>query len=72
MLARQLSIEASYGAGIMAPLPDGAVDIKAVMRFLEAKHFTGPVVVEQDIFPGYGAPKESAQKSRVYLRSLGI
>lgn len=49
VLAKQLSIEASYGAGVMAPLPDGAVDIAEIMRFLAEGPFTGPVVVEQDI-----------------------
>jgi inosose dehydratase len=49
VLARQLSVADSYGEGVMAPLPDGAVDIKAVMRFLEEKHFDGPIVVEQDV-----------------------
>jgi inosose dehydratase len=36
VLDGKLSIEASYGRGVMAPLPDGAVDIRAIMRFLEA------------------------------------
>jgi inosose dehydratase len=49
VLDRTLSIEDSYGAGVMAPLPDGAVDIRAVIRFLEDKGFDGPVVVEQDV-----------------------
>jgi len=35
-------------AGAMCPLPDGVVDIAAVMRFLDARHYAGPIVVEQD------------------------
>jgi inosose dehydratase len=29
-------------------------------------------VVEQDVLPGMGAPKESAQRNRDYLRSIGL
>ena len=34
--------------------------------------YDGWIVVEQDVFPGYGTPKASAQKSRDYLRRLGL
>jgi inosose dehydratase len=36
-------------AGIMCPLPDGVVDIRARPGLLEARGFDGPVVVEQDV-----------------------
>jgi inosose dehydratase len=49
VLAGDLSIAASYGAGVMCPLPEGAVDIQAVMRLLADRNFTGPIVVEQDV-----------------------
>jgi inosose dehydratase len=39
---------------------------------LTAAHYDGWIVVEQDVFPGYGTPKQSAQKSREYLRALGL
>jgi inosose dehydratase len=29
-------------------------------------------VVEQDILPGMGNPRESARRNREYLRSIGI
>ena len=71
VLARQLSVEASYGEGVMAPLPDGAVDIKAVMRFLEAKGFTGPVVVEQDIAENATeTPLQLATRNFNYMQAL--
>lgn len=44
----EISVAESYGAGLMAPLPDGAVDIAAVVRLLRETGFVGPVVVEQD------------------------
>ena len=49
VLSGELSVAASYGAGVMCPLPDGAVDIRAVMRLLNERNFTGPIVVEQDV-----------------------
>lgn len=49
VLAGELNVAQSYGAGVMCPLPDGAVDIRAVMRLLEDRGFSGPIVVEQDV-----------------------
>jgi inosose dehydratase len=49
VLAGELSVAQSYGAGVMCPLPDGAVDIRAVIRLLEDRGFSGPIVVEQDV-----------------------
>jgi inosose dehydratase len=71
VLDRQLSIEASYGAGVMAPLPDGAVDIQAIMRFLEAKGFDGPVVVEQDVAENASeTPLQLARRNLEYVRAI--
>jgi len=44
-----LSIGRSYAEGVMCPLPDGVVDIPAVIRFMRETAFDGPVVVEQDL-----------------------
>ena len=49
VLAGELSVAQSYGAGVMCPLPDGVVDIQAVMRLLAGRGFDGPIVVEQDV-----------------------
>ena len=43
-----------------------------VLRALREIDYPGWIVVEQDVFPGYGTPKASAQKSRDYLRRLGL
>jgi inosose dehydratase len=34
--------------------------------------YTGWIVVEQDVLPGMGAPKASAQRNRDYLHSIGL
>jgi len=71
VLSRQLSIEASYGEGVMAPLPDGAVDIQEIMAFLEAQGFDGPVVVEQDIAKNATeTPLQLAKRNLEYVRAL--
>lgn len=71
VLDGKLSIEASYGRGVMAPLPDGAVDIRAIMRFLEAQGFDGPVVVEQDVAENASeTPLQLARRNLVYVEGL--
>lgn len=71
VLDRQLTIDASYGAGVMAPLPDGAVDIQAIMAFLEAQGFDGPVVVEQDVAENAAeTPLQLAKRNLDYVRAI--
>jgi inosose dehydratase len=71
VLAKELSIEASYGEGVMAPLPDGAVDIQAIMAFLEAQGFDGPVVVEQDVAENATeTPLQLAKRNLDYVKAL--
>lgn len=48
VLDGQLSAKQAFAAGVMCPLPDGAVDIRAVVELIETRRFSGPVVVEQD------------------------
>lgn len=57
---------------LFCELGAGAVDFAAVSRALGRAGYDGWIVVEQDVFPGYGSPKQSAQKSRDYLRALGL
>jgi len=56
--------------GVFCELGQGCVDFPAVLRWLKANHYEGYVLVEQDILPGMGAPKESARRNREYLRSI--
>jgi inosose dehydratase len=66
-----LSVAASYAEGVMAPLPDGAVDIRAVMRFLEQKGYDGPVVVEQDIARNATeTPLQLARRNLTYMQAI--
>ena len=71
VLDGKLSVADSYGAGVMAPLPDGAVDIQAVMRFLEDQGFDGPIVVEQDVARNAReTPLQLAKRNFVYMQAI--
>jgi inosose dehydratase len=37
---------------------------------LSARDYKGYTLVEQDILPGMGTPKESARRNREYIRSI--
>jgi inosose dehydratase len=58
--------------GVFCELGQGSVDFPGVVSWLRNRNYSGWVLVEQDILPGMGMPRESAQRSRDYLRSIGI
>ncbi len=58
--------------GIFCELGKGDVDFAAVTAELRRTNYTDWIVVEQDVLPGMGAPKEFAQRNRDYLRKLGL
>ena len=62
----------SLRMGVFSELGKGAVDFPSVLSALHSIGYDSWVVVEQDLFPGTGTPKESATKNRAYLRQLGI
>jgi inosose dehydratase len=56
--------------GVFCELGKGCVDFPALLEKLAARSYSGYVLVEQDILPGMGTPKESARRNREYLRSI--
>ncbi|HET9589761.1 MAG TPA: TIM barrel protein [Anaerolineales bacterium] len=58
--------------GIFCELGKGDVDFPQIKAELEKIGYDGWIVVEQDVLPGMGAPKESAQRNRDYLASIGL
>ncbi|NWG14747.1 MAG: TIM barrel protein [Acidobacteria bacterium] len=58
--------------GVFCELGLGDVDFAGVTARLRSRGYTGWVVVEQDVLPGTGAPRESARRNREFLRSLGL
>jgi len=60
------------GAGLFSELGKGVVDFPAVLEALRDIGYQGWIVVEQDVLPGMGTPKESAWRNREYLRTIGL
>lgn len=58
--------------GVFCELGRGCVDFPAVLAWLRESNYQGYITVEQDVLPGMGAPQESAQRSRDYLRGIGL
>jgi inosose dehydratase len=58
--------------GVFCELGHGDVNFPAVKSKLESWGYDGWIVVEQDVLPGMGNPKESARRNREYLRSIGL
>lgn len=56
--------------GVFCELGKGSVDFPAVLRWLRGRGYSGYTLVEQDVLPGMGEPKESARRNREYLRSI--
>jgi inosose dehydratase len=62
----------SVGHGVFCELGKGAVDFPGMLKALGEIDYGGWIVVEQDVLPGMGHPRESARRNRAYLRSIGV
>lgn len=62
----------SIRQGVFSELGQGGVDFPGVVTWLNNHGYDGWAVVEQDVLPGMGTPKESARRNREYLASLGL
>jgi inosose dehydratase len=62
---------ASVGHGVFCELGKGCVDFPGMLAALDEIGYDGWVVVEQDVLPGMGNPRESARRNREYLRAIG-
>jgi inosose dehydratase len=62
----------AVGHGVFCELGKGAVDFPGMLKALADMEYGGWIVVEQDVLPGMGNPRESARRNREYLRSLGV
>lgn len=62
----------SVGHGVFCELGKGCVDFPSVLAALNDIGYDGWIIVEQDVLPGMGTPRESARRNREYLRSIGV
>ena len=58
--------------GVFCELGNGDVDFNAILGELGRRGYGGWIVVEQDVIPGMGNPKESAKRNREYLKRIGL
>jgi inosose dehydratase len=56
--------------GVFCELGKGCVDFAAVLRWMRNAGYTGYTLVEQDVLPGMGSPKDSARRNLEYLRAM--
>lgn len=71
VLSGELPVAASYAEGVMCPLPDGVVDIQAVMSLLADRGFAGPIVVEQDVAANATeTPLQLAARNLAYMNGM--
>ena len=56
--------------GIFCELGKGCVDFAGVLSKLAQWKYQGYMLVEQDVLPGMGSPRESARRNRQYLASI--
>jgi inosose dehydratase len=70
--AAQLGYLQAVLAQLFCELGQGGVDFPAVVAALRRLAYDGWIVVEQDVFPGYGTPMESASRNRQFVQGLGL
>ena len=58
--------------GMFCELGTGVVDFTAVLSALREIQYDDWIVVEQDVWPGLGNPKQNAVRNREYLREIGL
>jgi inosose dehydratase len=58
--------------GVFCELGKGDVNFEAVIQFLKNKNYNGWIVVEQDVLPGMGNPRQCAENNRKYLHDKGL
>lgn len=58
--------------GIFCELGKGDIDFPLIKEELGKMGYESWIVVEQDVLPGMGKPKESAQRNRDYLAGIGL
>ena len=58
--------------GVFCELGKGCVDFAAVYGWMQKQGYSGFVTVEQDVLPGMGSPRASAERNREYLRTLDL
>lgn len=67
---RQYDYFAALRHGVFCELGKGSVNFPDVLSSLAEHNYRGYFLVEQDVLPGMGSPKESALRNRQYLTAI--
>ena len=70
--ANQWNYFDSLKHGIFCELGKGDIDFAGITAELRRTNYSGWIVVEQDVLPGMGAPKEFARRNREFLSGIGL
>jgi inosose dehydratase len=70
--AEQWDYHTAVAHGVFCELGRGMVRFDKVYNALLTHHYSGWIIVEQDVLPGLGTPSESAARNRAFLRRLGL
>lgn len=70
--ANRIDGVAAVGEGVFCELSGSDIDFSEVLSVLTEKNYDGWIVVEQDVLPGTGTPRDNAQRNRDFLRGIGI
>lgn len=65
------AIEA-VGRGVFCELSESDLDFEAILDKLQQGGYEGWIVVEQDVLPGTGTPRDNARRNRDFITSLGL
>lgn len=68
----KLSYLEAVRRGVFCELGQGLVPFPAVVAWLRSHGYRGWALVEQDVLPGMGTPRDSARRNREYLKSIGL
>lgn len=72
-IAEKLDYREATKAGVFCELGQGEVDFRTVIAEMEKLGYDGWAIVEQDVLvDDLDAPKQSSQRNRDYLHSLGL
>ncbi|KAK3584117.1 hypothetical protein CHS0354_035193 [Potamilus streckersoni] len=58
--------------GIFPELGKGGINFQGITDHLKTMNYSGWIIVEQDVIPGMGDPKNSAYRNREFIRTLGL
>ena len=58
--------------GVFCELGKGNVDFHQITKELVQRNYKGWIVVEQDVLPGMGSPKNCALNNRKFIETLGL